>query len=425
MPEMDLAGIEQKLATARTRLILDRPFLGALVLRLPLVAADRKWCKTTATDARKLYYNPEFIDGLSLAETEFMLAHEALHCGLAHFARRNNRVKWRWDIACDYAINPLLLDEGLTAPFGILYDKGFAEMTAEEIYPYLDKKMADQTIDQHIFDAEEDDGDQGEGTGEMPSNGDLSADDGEVTEKGGGSEVKGKTGGKAEADTEAGGAKRPRPLTGQQREDLSVQWQQRLAGAAQQAMQAGKMAGSLARLVDHMLQPSLPWRMLLARYLSYTARNDYSYMRPSNRRDGPAIYPSLRSTEVNIVVVIDTSGSISTSEMSEFLSEINSIKGQLSARITLLACDAKIAESCPWVYEPWEEIELPEKLQGGGGTSFLPPFQWLEGRDVQPDLLVYFTDAEGEFPQQEPATDVLWLIKGKNKVPFGTRVQLN
>ncbi|MDX2475966.1 MAG: VWA-like domain-containing protein [Gammaproteobacteria bacterium] len=422
---MILKEIEQKLATARTRLILDRPFLGALVLRLPLVAAERKWCKTTATDARKLYYNPDFIDSLTLQETEFMLAHEALHCGLAHFARRENRLKWRWDIACDYAINPLLLDEGLTAPFGILYDRGFAEMTAEEIYPYLDKKMADQTIDQHIYDAEEDDGNQGEGTGELPSHGNQSEADGEVTEKGGGSDIKGKTGGKAESDSDAGGARRPRPLSGQEREDLSVQWQQRLAGAAQQAMQAGKLAGSLARLVDHMLQPSLPWRMLLARYLSYIARNDYSYMRPSNRRDGPAIFPSLRSTEVNIVVVIDTSGSISNGEISEFLSEINAIKGQLSARITLLACDAKLDSDCPWRYEPWEEVHLPEKLSGGGGTSFIPPFQWLQQQDIQADLLVYFTDAEGEFPAQEPAVDVLWLVKGKSKVPFGTRVQLN
>jgi predicted metal-dependent peptidase len=298
-------------------------------------------------------------------------------------------------------------------------------MTAEEIYPYLDKKMADQTIDQHIYDAEEDDGDQGQGTGEMPSNSDQSDADGEVSEKGGGSDVKGVTGGKAESDSDAGGAKRPRPLTGQERENLSVQWQQRLAGAAQQAMQAGKLAGSLARLVDHMLQPSLPWRMLLARYLSYIARNDYSYMRPSSRREGPAIYPSLRSTEINIVVVVDTSGSISSAEMSEFLSEINAIKGQLSARITLLACDVKLATDCPWTYEPWEEVTLPKQLVGGGGTSFVPPFQWLGEQDIQPDLLLYFTDAEGKFPEQEPAVDVLWLVKGKNKVPFGTRVQLN
>jgi predicted metal-dependent peptidase len=422
---MDIAEIEKKLSTARTRLILDRPFLGALVLRLPMVAADRKWCKTTATDARNFYYNPEYIESLSTAETEYMLAHEALHCGLAHFARRGNRVKWRWDIACDYAINPLLIEEGLKPPFGILYDKGFIGMTAEEIYPYLDKKMYDQPIDEHVYDAEENEGNQGEGDGDLPATGEKSSDDGEITEKGGGRQSRGKTGSKAESDSQPGGAQRPKPLSGQEREDLSVQWQQRLAGAAQQAMEAGKLGGALERLVDHMLQPSLPWRMLLARYLSYIARNDYSYMRPSGRRDGPAIYPSLRSNQVNIVIVIDTSGSISSNEIAEFVSEINGIKGQLSARITLLACDASLDEAGPWVFEPWEEITLPEKFNGGGGTSFIPPFEWLEQQDIQPELLIYFTDAEGRFPEPEPAVDTLWLVKGKNKVPFGTRVQLN
>ena len=133
----------------------------------------------------------------------------------------------------------------------------------------------------------------------------------------------------------------------------------------------------------------------------------------------------MRSTEVNVVVVIDTSGSISAAEISEFLSEINSIKGQLSARITLLACDAVLDSQCPWTFEPWEEVNLPESVKGGGGTSFLPPFEWLQAQDIQPDLLVYFTDAEGRFPEQEPAVDTLWLVKGKNRVPFGTRVQLN
>ena len=77
---MDLDAIETKLTAARAKLILDKPFLGALVLRLPLAAADANWCATTATDARKLYYNPAFIDSLSMAQTQFMLAHEALHC---------------------------------------------------------------------------------------------------------------------------------------------------------------------------------------------------------------------------------------------------------------------------------------------------------------------------------------------------------
>ena len=108
--------IETKLAAARTRLILDKPFLGALALRLPLVAADPKWCATSVTDARSLYYNPAYIDNLSLEQTQFVLAREALHCALSHFARRQHRIKSRWDIACEYSINPVLVKDGLPPP---------------------------------------------------------------------------------------------------------------------------------------------------------------------------------------------------------------------------------------------------------------------------------------------------------------------
>ena len=78
---------ETKLAAARTRLILDKPFLGALVLRLPVKEGNPGWCRTTATDAKTFYFNRAYIDRLSLSQTEFILAHEALHCALQHFAR--------------------------------------------------------------------------------------------------------------------------------------------------------------------------------------------------------------------------------------------------------------------------------------------------------------------------------------------------
>jgi len=61
-----------------------------------------------------------------------------------------------------------------------------------------------------------------------------------------------------------------------------------MAGAAQQAMQAGKLGGLMARLVDHLLQPQLPWRMLLARYLTAAGRDDYNYTRPSRREVRPS-----------------------------------------------------------------------------------------------------------------------------------------
>lgn len=409
--------VETKLSAARTRLILDKPFLGALVLRLPMVAADPKWCRSTATDARRFYYNKRYIADLSLAQTQFVLAHEALHCALSHFARRQHRVKHRWDLACDFAINPLLIQEGLTPTPDALYLEQFEGMTAEEIYPSLDDHMDEQPQDQHLYDDEQSgrEGDRSRGGGgdhPKPEPGD-----------GGGNQAAPGAGDRPQGEDGAG-APKPAPLSETERQNLAVQWQQRLAGAAQQAMQAGKLGAAMARLVDHLLQPQLPWRMLLARYMTAVARDDYSYSRPS-RREGAAILPSLRSAQVDIAVVVDTSGSIQDREIGQFLGEIDAIKGQMRARITLHACDARLNDAGPWVFEPWETVALPESLTGGGGTSFRPAFEWADRLDRQPDLFIYFTDAQGEFPQRPPAYPVLWLVKGRAPVPWGERIQLN
>ncbi|MET0048933.1 MAG: VWA-like domain-containing protein [Sedimenticola sp.] len=412
---MDPQKVETKLAAARTKLILDKPFLGALVLRLPMEAADPEWCKTTGTDARKFYYNAEYIDALSLDETQFMLAHDALHCALSHFARRQHRKKHLWDLACDYAINPLLVDEGLKAPPNALIMEAYRGMTAEEIYPWLEDDDTKETLDTHAYDKDN----QKEG-GPGKTEKDLS----KPPPPQGKSREEPEETGQTQPSEGENGAGEPEPLTPDEQETLSIQWQQRMAGAAQQAMQAGKMGGSLARMIDHLLQPQLPWRMLLAHYLTPSARDDYSYMRPS-RREGDFILPSLRSHQVDIVVALDTSGSIKEQEFSEFLAEINALKGQVRARVTLLACDAALSENGPWIFEPWEEFSLPESFKGGGGTSFKPVFEWVDRAGFRPESLVYFTDAEGAFPENPPGYPVIWLVKGKQPVPWGQRIQLN
>ncbi len=448
---MGLDAIETKLTAARTKLILDKPFLGALVLRLPLAAADPNWCPTTATDARKFYFNPEYIDSLSMSQTQFMLAHEALHCALSHFARRQHRVQHRWDLACDYAINPLLLEDGLTPPGNCQVMPQYLGMTAEEIYPLIDENDQTETIDQHLFDQDNQSGggQQGNAPDKPESDQTERGQGGESTQREDDRDQGGETpmdqqspdnqgqGGKPmeadsrqseqqqkDGDQDGRGDPTPPPLSKDERQTLEVQWQQRLAGAAQQAMQAGKMGGSMARLVDHLLQPRLPWRMMLARYMTAMARDDFTYMRPS-RREGDAILPSLKSSQVEIVVAVDTSGSIRANEMDEFLSEVSALKGQMRARVTLLACDTNLSDGAPWVFEPWEEFSCPAEIQGGGGTDFRPVFKWLEEQGQRPELLVYFTDAQGQFPQYEPNYPVIWLVKGKETVPWGQRVQLN
>ncbi len=332
-------------------------------------AAQRAWCETTATDARKFYYNPEYIDALNLAETQFVLAHEALHCALSHFARRQHRICHRWDLACDFAINPLLLDDGLTPPPDSLLLEQFRGMTAEEIYPLLDEFEDKETLDYHAYDK-----DNQEKSGSGKTENDLSKEqeqeDGSST--GDAPQV--------EIDQGAGGNTPPPALGPDEQETLSIQWQQRMAGAAQQAMQAGKLGGTLARMIDHLLQPQLPWRMLLARHLSSNARDDYSYMRPS-RREGAFILPSLRSQQIDLVVALDTSGSIAEEELSQFISEIDAIKGQLRARVTLVACDASLAEDGPWVFEPWRSSNFHAPSLAAAAPVFLPCSSGWKNRD--------------------------------------------
>ena len=391
--------VETKLTAARAALIMEKPFLGALVLRLPLVEADPAWCRSTATDARGFYYNRGYIEKLNFDQTKFMLAHEALHCALTHFARRQHRSKRRWDLACDFAVNPLLVADGLVPPSGALLSPRFSGMAAEEIYPYLKEDQEEQTLDQHLYDdANETLKHRPRPPTQMPP---------PVTD--------GKT---------PPGAPPPAPLSSSERDQLQLQWQQRLAGAAQTAMRAGKMGAHMMRLVDDLLQPQLPWRLLLAHYLTSAARDDYDFSHPS-RREGAAILPGVCSDEVDLVVALDTSGSINAEEMREFVSEIDAIKGQVRARIRLLACDERLSDDSPWTAETWEPLEIPPRIDGNGGTRFTPVFDWVAQQERRPSLLVYLTDAEGEFPAEEPSYPVLWLVKGKADIPWGMRIQLN
>ena len=413
--------IETKLAAARTRLILDKPFLGALALRLPLVAADPKWCATSVTDARSLYYNPEYIDKLSLEQTQFVLAREALHCALSHFARRQHRIKTRWDVACEYSINPVLVKDGLPPPPATIVIAAYEGMTAEEIYPFIEDDDSDDQDAENSKSGQDSD----------PSKGGSQKGD-EQREGGEGQTPQNKdprSGGDSQSEQQeelqgTRGAAQPEPLSASELDALSTQWQQRMAGAALQAQQAGKLGGAMARLVGELLQPKLPWRMLLARYMTQLARDDYSYARPS-RREGEMIMPSLRSSQANIMVVLDTSGSVTNEELNEFLAEINTLKAQLRASITLHACDTELSKDGPWFFEAWEEFKLPKEFHGGGGTDFRPIFDWIKLHGISPDMLLYFTDAKGEFPAIEPSYPVIWLVKGKAPVPCGQRIQPN
>jgi predicted metal-dependent peptidase len=385
------AELAQRAATlmekARARLMLDHPFLGSLVLRLPLRPAGA-WCRRSATDARHIYYNPAWIGTLKLPQVQFMLAHEALHGALRHFARRGHRERQRWDLACDFAINPLLVEEGFVPPPEALIPDLYPGLCAEEIYPCLDDSPDQETLDQHLGDP-----DEGEGSSPPPP----------------------------------GAAPRPEPLGEREREQLAQLWQQHLASALQRAREAGQQGGLLVRLLGRELVPQVSWRSVLAGYLNQLGREDSSWSRPS-RRESELMLPVRQQHVADVVVALDVSGSIGAEELAAFLAEIDAMKGCLPIRLSLMACDTALVPGCPWSFEPWEALRLPESCRGGGGTRFTPVFERLEqpvAHGQVPDVLIYFTDALGEFPPRAPDYPVLWLVKGAAPVPWGQRLQLN
>lgn len=418
-----------KIAAARTRLILDHPFIGTLTLHLRPVAADPRHCPAIGTDGVHLLFNPGFVDSATPADLRFWVAHEALHCALGHVARRGHRLRARWDVACDHAVNHLLREDGLEMPAGVCCDPAFHGLSAEEIYPLVPDADAPRDIDSHVFDRPGDGGLSGHlGAMRLGAPATIGSEAGAT-----GSPGADGTAAHEDAWDDAGHeARRQRPAGASSVDvvlpatmaDMEQAWRSRLATAAQSAREAGRLGQSWQRVLETLLEPTLPWRALLARFVVLAAREDYTFQRPP-RREGTAVLPRLARGSLRIVAVVDTSGSITADELNEFTGELDALKAQVQAELTVHACDERLTPEGPWRFDPWEPVRLPASLEGGGGTRFTPAFEWIESAGLAPDLLIYFTDAQGEFPALAPPYPVLWLVKGRAGVPFGERVQLN
>ena len=386
--------MEHRLRAARAQLVLQHPFLGALLLRLTMRADDQ--CRSIATDGTEIRYRPAFLADMSLSDIQFHLTHQVLHCALGHLWRRGHRLAAVWDMACDYAVNQLLVDEGFKLAPGAIVNERYRGLSAEEIYPLLELGESREPLDDHPWSSPY------RQTFGLPSFAPINP----------------------KIANETGAQNDPRNGDASANDDIAEQWQSNVTHLAQQLRSKGRLSASLQRALDAALQPVLPWQAILARFLASHARDDYSYHRIS-RRGGDALLPSLYSQQTNLVVAIDNSGSISDAELNEFINEIDALKSQVRAQVMLLACDVALHPTCPWIFSATEAIQKPEQWAGGGGTRFTPVFDWVERAGHGPDALIYFTDAMGEFPNLEPAYPVLWLVKGRGKVPWGMRVQLN
>jgi predicted metal-dependent peptidase len=427
----------EAVSAARRNLVLDHPFFGVLSLRLDLV--ENGSVRTLETDGRKLWFNPEYVNTLSKHELQGVVAHEVLHCANGHVWRMEHRNETQWNHACDYVVNPIVLDAGMVLPQGMLDGTPYKGMSAEEVYERLDQQPPSSQKPESTPDEEEgESGDESsaetgqpqqqdgveDGSDSQPGSGNGDGDD-EVqssNEQGDGQDGddgQGNNGGGGDdgGQGESQGDDQPipngsecgqiRPCADDAQPELQADWSSAVLNAAKRAESMGRLPAGLERLVEDIKNPPQDWRAILRRFVQQNAMSDYSWRQPNVRFMYAGLYmPALRSeTMPPMVVAVDTSGSIDEITLSQFAREIDNIAGDMQPeRVYVVYCDAEIHGVD--TFERGEPIALNPK--GFGGTDFRPVFEWVEEEGLQPSCLVYLTDLAGDFPIAPPGYPVLW-----------------
>ncbi len=391
-PKLD-REVREILVTARVGMLLRASFFGNLATRLKLINADA-WCPTAATDGRNFYYNTRFIKMLKSREVEFLFGHEVLHCVYDHMGRRGDRDPQLWNIANDFCVNADLkkhrVGEFITS-VPCLYDAKYDGMSSEEIYDQLyesaDKidigKLLDKMIDEHM---------DGEGDGDGDGDGDKD------------------------------GKGRPK-LSEAERQAIRDEIKEAVLSAAQ-TCDAGSLPAGVRRMIQDLTDPKMDWRELLRMQLESTIKSDYTWMRASRKAwHMDAVMPGTKTTDaIDIAVAIDTSGSISTEQARDFLSEVKGIMETFeSYRIHLFTFDTESYN--PQIYTSDTLDDITEyDIQGGGGTDFDAIFRHLKDAEVEPKRLVVFTDGYPFGSWGDPNyCDTVWIIHGDRnpEPPFG------
>ena len=397
MAKTDPAIID-KLTTARVGLLLKAPFFGNMATRMQLIDAS-EWCPTAATNGRNFYYNVDFVKKLSVKKLEFLFGHEICHCVFDHFGRVGSRDRQLSNIAQDYAVNQILVDERIgekITEVKICYDPKYRGLAWEEIYDILYEQAEKMPMEQLLKQL-----------------GDL-LDEHIKEENGAG-----------DSDKTKDGKSKPM-MSKEDAEKLKQEIKEAMIQSAA-AAGAGKTPAGIMRMIKSMTEPKIDWRQLVQQEIQSIVRNDYSFQRVNRKSmHSGAILPGMKeATTIDVAISIDMSGSIGDEDATAFLSEIKGIMDQYEDfRINLWCFDTEIYNWKTITHDEAHELEEYEP-QGGGGTDFEVNWTFMEENQIQPKKFIMFTDG---YPcggwGDEDYCDTIFIVKGNvsAQAPFGQTV---
>ena len=345
-------------------------FYSTVIMQMKIVHSSK--CPTMGVgffnNQLILLINAGFVKKLKFKELVAVLIHEVWHVIMSHMNRETGREHEKWNIAADIAINQFIDN----LPDGCLLPDAFnlpPELAAETYYDKIPTKKISIVCGPN-----------------------------------------GKGGKKGLVDDHG----QWQPMTANEKEIVKQVVQEA-------AKQKGNVPGELQSAVEAWLKPpKIPWQNVLRHFIhgSIKASMKASWKRP-NRRFGSGIKGRSPSRLAKIIITVDTSGSVSDTMLKRFMSEMGGIQKHYPTDITVIECDMDIQRVVKLVKgRPYDG-----KFKGRGGTSFKPPFKYIHDKGLRPDLMIYLTDGEGDFPDTAPPYATLWAVENngftQERVPFG------
>lgn len=479
---------EQRLEAAKYRMALDDKsmwytfVLHNTEIKLTKIPQIKTAAACVMRDKISIEFAEEYLAKLSIEQIIGVLCHEILHIISLHMTKRlHGRNKAIWNFATDMEINTVLKDNAFSLPLDCLYPEkhNFPErQTAEFYYAELLKK-----VDKKKQSSQSGAGSGGGGGGSGGSSSGKSSGKGSGKSKGGADgtdkskdkdkqEQPDKSPKKQDGDKEQekkeeqqnqqnqdtsqhGGDKETEDICsgGTSSIDQHDKWENNKPNQCSQSNEAaqqqenmiksivksatdsfkqacknrGTLPAYLASLLETMFKPAkVDWRQVIRANVQASIKcNKIRSFKRTNRRFGDTVKGSVATRIAKIIIAKDTSGSVSVKDHENFINEIEDIKNQYPVELRIIDCDAEIAHD--QVYKKGQKI--PKKIYGGGGTDFIPVFNYIKKKKYNPNLLVYFTDSYGQFPTKAPGYKVIWAYSSKgNKervAPFGLEVYVD
>ena len=368
--------VEQRLQKAVSDIMMNDKYIALAGLLAIGTRSVRDDIPTANTNGRDENYGRVFCDSLNDAELRFLVLHENYHKLARHlhiYAHLNEIDSTVANMACDYWINSRLVEDNKLDKFATMtgqlsmgcYDVQYDGMSVPEIFNTLLKRKQ-------------------EGGGD-------------------GAETQGFD------DHDWEGA-----------EGISDEEQKELAKdiddvIRQGALLAGKTGSGGNRTLEQFLEPQVNWREVLREFITDTCSGgDFSTYNKPNRRylHLDLIMPSGISEQVEeLVLAIDTSGSIGQRELTTFLSEVKGICDTVKpSKVRVLYWDTQVCRDEVYEMDKLDDLPQSTKPSGGGGTEVECVPKYMTEYGIKPQATIILTDGYLGGSWGKWTCPTLWVI---------------